>query len=93
MSFMKAGIDDFRSMRDKFKGHADAIDTMVKSVEGMLGSSVWDGQAKTRFMGDWNTIHKPNLMKLRTAHQDMSSEMESRRQWTEEFEKAGARKS
>jgi WXG100 family type VII secretion target len=92
MSFMKAGIDDFRKMRDDYKTHSDHIDQMVKYLDGSLRSSIWQGQAQSRFEGDWNSIHKPNLLKLRQALQDLSKELESRRQWTEEFENAGARK-
>ena len=92
MSFMKAGIDDFRKMRDDYKAHSDQIDQMVKYLDGSLRSSIWEGQAKGRFEGDWNSIHKPNLLKLKAALHDLSLELESRRQWTEEFEKTGARK-
>ena len=49
MSFMKAGVDDFRKMRDDYKTHSDHIDQMVKYLDGSLRSSIWQGQAQTRF--------------------------------------------
>lgn len=92
MAYMKAGADDFHKMKTDYKTHSDHIDQMVKYLDGALRSSIWEGQAKSRFEGDWTSVHKPNLLKLRQALQDMSAEMESRRQWTEQFEKAGAHK-
>ena len=93
MSYMKGGEDDFRKMRDDYKTHSDNIDHMVKYLDGTLKSSIWEGQAKSRFEGDWNSVHKPNLMKLKQALHDLSAETESRRAWVADFEKAGAKRS
>ena len=91
MSFMKAGIDDFRKMRDDYKKNADNIDQMVRFLDSSLRSSIWEGQAKNRFEGDWNSTHKPNLLKLKQALMDLSGELESRRAWTEKFETTGSK--
>jgi uncharacterized protein YukE len=90
MSQMQAGIDDFARMRDDYKQQRENLNTCVKKLDTSLRSSVWKGQAKARFDNDWNTIHKPNLLKLMQALDDCHKEMESRRDWTEKFEKAGA---
>ena len=90
MAVMKAGADDFARMRDDYKNNSDNIQTMVGKLDKSLHSSVWEGQAKSRFENDWNTIHKPNLMKLKAALDDCHKEMEARRGWTEDFERAGA---
>ena len=85
-SYMKGGADDFRRLRDDHSRKADEIDQMVRFLDGSLRSSIWEGQAKNRFEGDWNTTHKPNLLKLKAALNDLRDELESRRQWTENFE-------
>src|SRR5579871_5322934 len=90
-SYMKAGAEDFRKMRDDYKRNSDNIDQMVKFLDTSLNSSIWEGQAQARFHDAWTSTHKPNLLKLKQALQDMSAEMESRRNWTEQFENAGKR--
>jgi uncharacterized protein YukE len=89
MTYMKAGEEDFRKLRDDHKNKADQIEDIVKFLDGSLRSSIWEGQAKTRFEGDWNATHKPNLLKLKAALHDLKDELESRRRWTQEFETAG----
>jgi WXG100 family type VII secretion target len=91
MAYMKAGVDDFAKMRDDYRKHSDNIEQIVRMLDSSLKSSIWEGQAKSRFENDWNTIHKPNLQKLRQALTDCSQELESRRSWTEQFETTGAR--
>jgi len=86
MSHMKAGIDDFRRLRDDHKKKADDIEEMVRFLDGSLRSSIWEGQAKSRFESDWNSTHKPNLKKLQAALNDLKDELETRRKWTEDFE-------
>ena len=86
MSHMKAGTDDFRRLQDDHSKKADEIDQMVRFLDGSLRSSIWEGQAKNRFEGDWNSTHKPNLLKLKAALNDLREELKSRRQWTENFE-------
>ena len=81
-----------RRMRDAYKHKADEIDDTVRFLDGSLRSSLWEGQAKSRFESDWTSTHKPNLLKLRQALIDLSGELESRRSWTEQFEST-ARKS
>jgi len=86
MALMKASIDDFAKMRDNYKKHSGNIDQIRGAIEALINSSPWEGQAKNRFDNDWNTIHKPNLMKLSQALTDCAQELESRRAWTEQFE-------
>jgi uncharacterized protein YukE len=59
---------------------------MVRFLDGSLRSSIWEGQAKSRFETDWTSTHKPNLLKLKAALHDLSGELESRRSWTAQFE-------
>ena len=89
MAYMKAGIDDFRKMRDDYKKNSDQIDQIVRFLDGSLHSSIWEGMAKNRFENDWQSVHKPNLLKLKQALLELSGELESRRAWTEQFETAG----
>jgi len=93
MAYMKGGEEDFRQLRDDYKTHSDSIHNIAQRLDQALKRSIWEGEAKKRFENDWNTIHKPNLMKLRAAVDDMGKEAESRRPWVSDFEKAGAKKS
>ncbi len=90
MSYMKAGIDDFRRMRDDYKRKAQEIEDTMRFLDGSLRSSLWEGQAKTRFEGEWNSTHKPNLQRLQQALIEVSTELEQRRAWTEQFETSRA---
>ena len=90
MSYMKAGIDDFRRMRDDYKRQAQQIDETMRFLDSSLRSSIWEGQAKNRFESDWNSTYKPNLQRLQQALTDCSTELEQRRAWTEQFETSRA---
>lgn len=67
MSMYGANPEELTHLGTTLTRQIDAIDQVISTVDGVLGSTTWQGPARERFVGDWNGSFKQALGRLNEA--------------------------
>lgn len=70
--------DELTDLGRTLKAQIDAVDTIIRSVDGPLGSIGWTGPARDKFSEEWNGNFKSALAKLNEAFRLAGTDCEQR---------------
>lgn len=72
-----ASGDEFRKLGGDYGKKATELDQLKKFLESQIKSAMWDGNAATKFKGEWDT-HRNNLNALHLRLTELSGELKKR---------------
>lgn len=67
MTMYGANPDDLHQLGVTLKSQIEAVNAMIRAVDGPLGATTWQGPAKDRFVEEWNGSFKTALSRLTDA--------------------------
>ena len=67
MSMFGANPDELHALGTTLKQQIAAVDAIIRSVDGPVGSIAWTGPARDRFLEEWNGNFKTALGRLNEA--------------------------
>jgi uncharacterized protein YukE len=62
-----ADIAQMRALETTLKQEADTIRTLMARVTAKVAGTTWKGTDAEKFRGEWETVHRANLMKTAEA--------------------------
>ena len=60
----KAHMD---GLQTAFTRNAEAVEALIRDLNGVLANTTWDGSRARRFRDEWNSHFQPNLRQLQKA--------------------------
>lgn len=77
--------DEVTNFANQLASKADEIEQIVNSLTGQLSGVQWHGPDASRFHGDWDGSHRPQLQSVanalreasHTAHANVSQQVEA----------------
>lgn len=67
MTMYGANPEQLETLGNTLRAQIDAINAVVSTVTGTLGSTTWTGPARDRFQGDWDGSFRSALSQLNAA--------------------------
>ncbi|MEL6889970.1 MAG: hypothetical protein AAFP84_00115 [Actinomycetota bacterium] len=67
MSMFGANPDELHALGTTLKQQIGAVDSIIRAVDGPVGSIAWTGPARERFLEEWNGNFKSALTRLNEA--------------------------
>lgn len=65
--------DEVRNFANQLSSKADEIEQIVHSLTAQLSGVQWIGPDATRFHGDWDGSHRPQLQSVASALREASN--------------------
>ncbi len=67
MSTYGANPDELSQLGQTLRNQIEAVDAIIRTVDGRAQSTTWTGPARDRFMSEWNGNFKQALSRLNEA--------------------------
>lgn len=78
MSMFGANPDELHALGTTLKQQIAVVDSIIRSVDGPVGTIAWSGPARDRFVEEWNTSFKTALTRLNEAFDAAGSDCVAR---------------
>ena len=73
-------VDQLHQLGDHLNLKQSDIDAIVSAVRTALNNTVWQGPARDRFQGEWQSSFEPALSRMKEAFAAAGTECKSRAQ-------------
>ena len=77
-------IEEVRALSSQLKQAADQVRQLTSTLSGKLETTTWVGQDQARFVSEWNSNHKSNLMRVAEALTQAGADAERNAQQQEQ---------
>jgi WXG100 family type VII secretion target len=80
MSFLGGNIDQLQALQTRLQTESQTVEQLQTSLTNLVSGTTWQGPAADRFRNAWTSQYSPNLRQLSTALQELSTEVQRRRE-------------